>query len=95
MAQTMRSSSLDATARSGDEAFDSSGIETASKLFFLGLNTRDDGHGEELFIDSAIEIKNLKDFSVGFGFREVGGVALLPKELAGTEEGFYRIGSMS
>lgn len=80
---------MDATARGGDETFDGGGVETACEFFLFGFDAGDDGNCEKFFVYATVEIEDLEDFGVGFGFGEVGSVALLPEELTGTEEGFW------
>jgi hypothetical protein len=80
---------LDSSTGSGDETFDSSGVESSCELFLFGFDSGDDGDGEEFFVDSAVQVEDLENFFVGLGFREERRVSLLPEELSGTEERFY------
>lgn len=84
----MRRSALDPTTGRRDEALDGGRVEASGELLLLRLDSGDDGNGEELFVDAAVEVENLEDLRVGFGLGEEGGVALLPEELASAEKGF-------
>jgi hypothetical protein len=80
--ETMRCRGLDTTAGGGDKAFNGRCVEATSELFLLGLDARNDGDGEEVFIHLAIEVKDLAHFGVGFRFGEICSVTFLPEELA-------------
>lgn len=77
---------LDTTSRGRNESLNGRSIQSTRELFFFGLDTRDDGDCEELFVNPAVEIEDVSDFLIGFGAGEVRGVALLPEELACAEE---------
>lgn len=85
----MGSGGLNSTSGGGDETFEGGGVQASGEFLFLGFHTWDDGNGEEVFVDLAVEVEDLSDFRVGFFFGEEGGVAFLPEELSGPEEGFY------
>jgi hypothetical protein len=72
----MRRGTLDTAASGGDKAFACGGVQATGELLFLRFDTGDDRDGEELLIY----------LLVGLRLGEEGGVALLPKELAGTQE---------
>lgn len=77
---------LDTPSGGGDESFDGGGVEATCEFLFFGFDAGDDGDGEEVFVDLAVELEDLADFGVGFCLCEVRGVAFLPEELAGSEE---------
>ncbi|KAI3476391.1 hypothetical protein L1887_62043 [Cichorium endivia] len=87
LTEAVRSAALDTTAGGGDEALDGGGVVTAGELFLLRLDTGHDGDGEELLVHLAVEVEDVHDLLVGLLERDVGGVALLPEELARAEEG--------
>jgi hypothetical protein len=91
LAQTVRSSSLNTASRGWDEPFESRGVQASSELFFFGFDTGNNGNGKEVLIDFPVELEDVPNFSVGFGFCEECGVAFLPKELACTEERFCEL----
>jgi len=74
----MRCCALDATAGGGDKTFDSCGVQSSSKFFFIRLDSRDDGNREQLDINTPIEFQNFEDFSVGLWLCEEGSVTFLP-----------------
>jgi hypothetical protein len=78
----MRGCALDATTGGRDKALDSRRIQTSCEFLFIGFDSGDDGHGEEVFEYAAVEIEDVADFLVGFGLCEKCGVAFLPEELA-------------
>jgi hypothetical protein len=80
-------SSLDTATSGRDETLDGGGVETSGELLLLRLDTGNDGNGEELLVNAAVEVEDLENLLVGFGLGEEGGVALLPEELTSTEEG--------
>jgi len=79
---------LDSSTGGGDESFDGGGEESSGELLVLRLDSLDHGDGEELLVDSSVEVEDLVDFGFGFGSSEEGGVSLLPEELSSSEEGF-------
>ena len=50
----MRGSTLNTTTGGGDETFDGSGVQASSEFLLLGLDTRDDGDGKELLVNTAV-----------------------------------------
>ena len=82
----MRCGCLDSAPRGWDEPFEGSGVQSSCEFLLLRLDTRDNGDGEEVFIDLAVQVEDLSHFGVGFGFGEESGVAFLPEELARAEE---------
>ena len=88
LSQTVRCCSLDTTSSGRDETFDSRGVKPTSKFLFLRLDSWDDGHGEEVFVDLTVEVEDFSDFNVSFCLCQMGGVAFLPEEFPGAEEGF-------
>ncbi len=86
LSETVGGGGLDATSRGGDEAFDGGGVQTAGEFLLLGFDTGDDGDGEELFVYSAVQLEDLADLDVSFGFGEMRGVAFLPEELSRSQE---------
>ena len=60
-----------------------------SELLLLRLDSRHDGHGEQLLVHAAVEVENLKHLLVGFRLGQERRVALLPQELARAKEGLY------
>ena len=87
LSETMGRCSLDTTTRGGHKSLYSRSIQTAGELLLLGLDAGDDGHGEQVLVDLAVVLEDLEHLLVGLGLGQVCGVALLPEELAGTEEG--------
>lgn len=92
LAKAVRGGGLDSSSGGGDEALDGGGEEASGELLVLGLDALDHGDGEQLLVDSAVEIEDLVDLNLGLGLGEEGGVTLLPEELSGSEEGFYEAG---
>ena len=86
----MRRGGLDAAPRGGYEPLDGGGVQPAGEFLFFGFDAWDDGDGEQVGVDPAVEVEDLADFGVGFGFGEVCGVAFLPEEFARAEEGLWR-----
>lgn len=86
LSEAVRGRTLNSTAGGGDEALDGSCVETPGELLLLGLNAGDDGHGEELLVHSSVEVEDLEHLLVRFRLGQMRGVALLPQELASTEE---------
>ena len=66
LTQAVRGGGLNSTTVGGNEGFDGGGVETSSKLFFLGLSTLDHGNSQQLFINTSIIIKDFNDFLLGF-----------------------------
>lgn len=85
--EAVGSGSLDPASGCWDKAFYGGGIQSSGEFFFLRFHTGDDGDCQELLVDAAVEVKNLADFGVCLSFGEMSSVALLPEELACTQEG--------
>jgi hypothetical protein len=69
---------LNTSARGGDEALDGGGEETAGEPLVHGLDSGDHWDGEELLVDSAVEVEDLVDLLLGLFTCLEGGVTLLP-----------------
>ena len=80
-------STLDGTARGLDVRFHRHGPVAASKLLLLRLLARDCGHGQHILVDRPVQIQDGVDFLLSLFDGGERGVALLPKELTGPEEG--------
>mmetsp|Transcript_16181 Transcript_16181/g.33201 ORF Transcript_16181/g.33201 Transcript_16181/m.33201 type:complete len:762 (+) Transcript_16181:84-2369(+) len=85
--QVVGRGALDGSAGHGDVGLDGGGLIPARELLLLGLVPRDDGHGEEVLVDAAVQLQRLPDHDVGVVVGCVGRVSLLPEELAGAQEG--------
>ena len=83
----MRRGTLDSASRRGDECLDRGRVKSPREFLRLRLETRNDRHGHEVLVHPAVQVQDLAHFDVCFGFRRECGVTLLPKELAGTNEG--------
>lgn len=92
LAQAVRGGTLDTTAVGGNVALDGGGVVTTSELLGLGLAATDDGDGEELLVNTGVELEDLENLLTGGLLGKVGGVTLLPHELTGTEEGSGLLG---
>ena len=86
LAETVGSCGLDTTTRCGNETLDGRCVQSTRELLLLRLDTGDDGHGEEVLKDAAVEVKNVEYLLVGLLLGEECGVALLPEELARAQE---------
>jgi hypothetical protein len=78
---------LDSAACGGDKALDGGGAESAGEFFVFGFLAFYDGDGEEVFVDTAVEVKDCVDFFHGQVFGEMGRVAFLPEEFPRAEKG--------
>lgn len=88
LAEAVGSCALDTASGCWDEAFQGRRVQATCELLFFGLDTGNNGNGQEVLIDLAIELENLADLDIRLGFGEMGGVPFLPQELASTEERF-------
>lgn len=77
---------LDTAPGCGDETLDGGGVQSSGEFLFLGLDTGNNGNGEELLVYAAVEVEDLQNLSVGFGLAEMCSVALLPEEFTRSEE---------
>ena len=91
LSQAVGGSGLDASSSCWDKALNSGCVQTPCELFVLRLDPRDDGDCEELFVHPSVEVKDLAHFRIGFLFRQEGGVAFLPEELASANERLWRL----
>jgi hypothetical protein len=80
---------LDTSPSCRNEAFYGSSVQSPSELLLLGLDAGDDWDSKKVFINLTVELQDLADFGIGFGFGEERGVTLLPQVLASSEEGFW------
>lgn len=80
---------MDAAASGGDVAFAGCGEEAAGEFLFFGFAALDGWDGEELGVYAAVPVEDGHDFGFGGGTGLVCGVAFLPEELAGAEEGLW------
>lgn len=87
LSEAVRRSTLDSSSGGRDESLDGRRVESSGELLLLRLDSRDDRDGEELFVDALVEGEDLEDLRVGLLGGEERGVALLPEELSGSEEG--------
>lgn len=87
LAKAVRRGALDPASRCGYESFKSSGVESSGEFLLFRFDTRYDRDGEEVFVNLAVEVEDMQDFSIGLSFGEVGRVTFLPEEFACAEEG--------
>ena len=92
LAQAVRSGALDTATVGRNVALDGGGVVTTGELLGLGLAAANDGDGEELLVDTGVELEDLENLLAGGLLGKVGSVTLLPHELAGTEEGSGLLG---
>ena len=85
--QIMTGRALDRSPRAINVGFDSSGDMPAGETLHLRLAALDDWDGEQVFVDLLVEIEVVTDHFLGFVVGGVGGVAFLPQEFPGAEEG--------
>ena len=85
--QTVRGRALDSSSVGRDEALDGRRVVAAGELLELTLLAFDDRDRQEVFVDLGVEVEDLPDLDCGLLQGRVGGVAFLPEELAGPEEG--------
>lgn len=86
--KAVRGGALNTTTRGGDETFDSGCVEATSKFLLFGLDTGNDRNRKQFLVYTAVEVKDLQDFSVRLFTRKVSGMAFLPEELSGPKERF-------
>jgi len=67
--------------------FDGVGVEGSGEALCLALHTLDDGHGHELLGKVGIDLQHGLRLTFSLFAGGVGGMALLPQEFAGAEEG--------
>jgi hypothetical protein len=89
LTEAVRGAALNTAPGCRDKAFYGSGVQTSGELLLLGLDSRDDWDSEEIFVDLTVELEDLKNFGIGFGFCKKRGVTFLPKVLASAEEGLW------
>jgi hypothetical protein len=70
LAKVVRGTALDTTASGGDEALNSGRVVGTGKLLVLRLDTGDDGDGEDLLVNAAVEVENVADLLVGLRLLE-------------------------
>mmetsp|Transcript_35021 Transcript_35021/g.53759 ORF Transcript_35021/g.53759 Transcript_35021/m.53759 type:complete len:601 (-) Transcript_35021:128-1930(-) len=85
--ELMGSSSLDATAGNWHVDLHRSGEESTSELLILRLLSLDAGDSQEILVDVGVIVEDLENPLGGVLLVSVGSVALLPEELAGSDEG--------
>jgi hypothetical protein len=78
LSEAVGGGSLDTPSRCRDETLERGRVQPAREFLFLGLDTRDDGYGEQVLVHLSIEVEDLPDFLVRLFFSEEGGVAFLP-----------------
>ena len=86
LAEAVRRAALDAAPGRRDEALDGRRVQAAGELLLLRLDARDDGDGEELLVDAAVQVEDLEHLLVGLRLGLERRVALLPQELARAQE---------
>mmetsp|Transcript_6977 Transcript_6977/g.16127 ORF Transcript_6977/g.16127 Transcript_6977/m.16127 type:complete len:287 (+) Transcript_6977:397-1257(+) len=87
LAEVVRRRALDGPPGNGDVGLDGRRGVPPGELLLLGLVPRHDRDGQELLVHPAVEVEGLPDHDVGVVEGCVGGVTLLPEELARPEEG--------
>lgn len=78
--------SLDTSSVFWDNCLDGRREISSWEFLSLTLDSLDDGDGEDLLVDSSVEIKDEVDLLSGFLLGGVGGVSLLPEEFSGSDE---------
>ena len=77
---------LNGSAGRGDVRFHSGGEISAREFLLLCLPSPDDGHCQKTLIHLGVKLEDLHDLLLSLGLLGEGCVALLPKELTGSEE---------
>ena len=86
LAEAVRSRALDASAGVGHEGLHRGGVKPARELLLLGLDARDDGHGEELLVHPAVEVEDVSHLLVRVSLVGERGVTLLPQKFSRSDE---------
>lgn len=86
MSELMGGGSLDTSSVFWDDGFDGGGEVTSWELLTLTLDSLDDGDGEQLLVDSSVEIEDEVDLFGGLLLGGVDGMSLLPEELSRSDE---------
>lgn len=89
LAETVGCGALDSTTSGRDIALAGSCEKPASEFLFFGLASLNCWNGEELRVHACIPVKDRQDLGLSSSTGLVRGVALLPEELAGAEEGLW------
>ena len=84
--EAVRGGALDAATRRGDKRLHGGGVEATRELLLLGLDARDDGHGEEFLVDAAVELEDATHLAVRLSLVGEARVPLLPQKLARADE---------
>lgn len=82
----MRSGTLDTATSAGNIALAGGGVESASELLLLSLLAGDGGDSKNVLVNALVPLKDLHNLLIGVLKAHMGGVTLLPQELAGAEE---------
>lgn len=82
----MARSALDCTPRAVDVGLHGSCVVATGEFLTFRLHALDDGACEELLVDPAVQLEDAHDALLGLLVRDVRRVALLPEELAGSQE---------
>lgn len=89
LAETVGCGTLDSAASGRDIALAGSCEKAASEFLFFGLASLNCWNGEELGVHACVPVKDCQDLGLSSCLSLVRGVAFLPEELAGAEEGLW------
>lgn len=90
LTETMRRRSLNPSSDRRYETLDRRRIQSTGEFLLFALDSGDDGHSEEVFVNSSVEFEDLSNFGAGFFFGQEGRVTFLPEEFSSTKEGLRR-----
>lgn len=74
-----------------NETLDRRGVVCPCKLLLLILPTRENGDGEAVGVDPAVEVEDVENLFLGIGSSEESRVTFLPQELSRAEEEFCQM----
>ena len=87
LSEVVRGGSLNGPPGNGNVRFDRGGLVSTGKFFLFRLVSLNDGDGQQVFVNTAVQIEGLLDHGVGIVVRGVGRVSFLPQEFAGSQKG--------
>ena len=82
----MGCSTLNSSSCRGDETLNGGGVVPSGEFLLVRLLSRNDGDGDQVDVDFAVEFQDVQYFLSGFISGQEGAVSFLPEEFPGSEE---------